>query len=80
MDIYTIVLLVIVILVAGFFAGMETAFANVNRLSIELKKKQGRATGRILSGFNEHPARFLATEGAVMIIILCDDMLWFTRA
>ncbi|RPE13307.1 HlyC/CorC family transporter [Chitinophaga lutea] len=72
MDIYTIVLLVIVILVAGFFAGMETAFANVNRLSIELKKKQGRATGKILSGFNEQPARFLATSliGLTIAIVI----------
>lgn len=85
MDIYTIVLLVIVVLVAGFFAGMETAFANVNRLSIELKKKQGRATGKILSGFNEHPARFLATSliGLTIAIVIYSmlvagwlDSLW----
>ncbi|UYQ92518.1 hemolysin family protein [Chitinophaga horti] len=62
MDIYTIILLVALILLAGFFAGMETAFANVNKLSIELKKKQGRATGKILAGFNENPARILATS------------------
>lgn len=85
MDIYTIVLLVIVILVAGFFAGMETAFANVNRLSIELKKKQGKATGKILSGFNEQPARFLATSliGLTLAIVVYSmlvagwlDSLW----
>lgn len=85
MDIYTIVLLVIVVLVAGFFAGMETAFANVNRLSIELKKKQGRATGKILSGFNEQPARFLATSliGLTISIVIYSmlvagwlDSLW----
>lgn len=85
MDIYTIVLLVIVVLVAGFFAGMETAFANVNRLSIELKKKQGRATGKILAGFNEHPARFLATSiiGLTIAIVIYSmlvagwlDSLW----
>ncbi|WP_246008135.1 hemolysin family protein [Chitinophaga lutea] len=51
---------------------METAFANVNRLSIELKKKQGRATGKILSGFNEQPARFLATSliGLTIAIVI----------
>ncbi|WP_295127169.1 hemolysin family protein [uncultured Chitinophaga sp.] len=62
MDIYTIILLAALILLAGFFAGMETAFANVNKLSIELKRKQGRATGKILAGFNENPARILATS------------------
>lgn len=85
MDIYTIALLVLVILVAGFFAGMETAFANVNRLSIELKRKQGRSTGKILSGFNEHPARFLATSliGLTIAIVIYSmlvagwlDSLW----
>ncbi|WP_343700779.1 hemolysin family protein [Chitinophaga sp.] len=85
MDVYTIVLLVIVILVAGFFAGMETAFANVNRLSIELKKKQGRATGKILAGFNEQPARFLASSliGLTLSIVVYSmlvagwlDSLW----
>lgn len=87
MDIYTIVLLAIVVIVAGFFAGIETAFANVNRLSIELKRKQGRATGKILSGFNEHPARFLATSliGLTIAIVIYSmlvagwlDSLWAT--
>ncbi|WP_232825861.1 hemolysin family protein [Chitinophaga alhagiae] len=64
---------------------METAFANVNRLSIELKKKQGRATGKILSGFNEQPARFLATSliGLTLAIVVYSmlvagwlDSLW----
>ncbi|MCK7558228.1 hemolysin family protein [Chitinophaga sedimenti] len=62
MDIYNIVLLVALILLAGFFAGMETAFANLNKLSVELRRKQGRATGKILAGFNENPARILATS------------------
>lgn len=72
MDIYTIILLVALILLAGFFAGMETAFANVNKLSIELKKKQGRATGKILAGFNENPARILATSliGLTITIVI----------
>lgn len=85
MDIYTIVLLVLVILLAGFFAGMETAFANVNRLSIELKKKQGRVAGKILAGFSEHPAKILATSliGLTISIVIYSmlvagwlDQLW----
>ncbi|MCW3462152.1 hemolysin family protein [Chitinophaga nivalis] len=62
MDGYTIIILVFLVLLTGFFAGIEAAFANVNKLSIELKKKQGRATGKILAGFNENPSRFLATS------------------
>ncbi|WP_217602763.1 hemolysin family protein [Chitinophaga sp. GbtcB8] len=70
MDSYTTLILVGLVLLAGFFAGLETAFANVNKLSIELKKKQGRATGKILATFNENPARFLATSLLGLGIIL----------
>lgn len=62
MDGYTIIILVFLVLLAGFFSGIEAAFANVNKLSIELKKKQGRTTGKILAGLNENPSRFLATS------------------
>lgn len=58
------------VLLAGFFAGLETAFANVNKLSIELKKKQGRATGKILASFTESPGRFLATSLLGLTIVL----------
>jgi CBS domain containing-hemolysin-like protein len=42
-----------------FFTGIETAFVSVNRLSVELKKKQGLRSGSILSAFMERPSRFL---------------------
>ncbi|GAA3947947.1 DUF21 domain-containing protein [Chitinophaga oryziterrae] len=72
MDTYTLVILAILVLLAGFFAGLETAFANVNKLSIELKKKQGRATGKILASFNDNPSRFLATSllGLTSVIVI----------
>ncbi|WP_143308170.1 hemolysin family protein [Chitinophaga vietnamensis] len=70
MDGYTIIILVFLVLLAGFFAGIEAAFANVNKLSIELKKKQGRATGKILASFNENPSRFLATSLVGLTITL----------
>lgn len=72
MDGYTILILAFLVLLAGFFAGLETAFANVNKLSIELKKKQGRATGKILASFNENPARFLATSllGLSIVVVI----------
>jgi CBS domain containing-hemolysin-like protein len=40
---------------------MEIAFVTANRLSIELKKKQGKSSGIILSKFMEEPARFIGT-------------------
>jgi CBS domain containing-hemolysin-like protein len=45
----------------GFFAGIEMAFYSANRLSIEIKKKQGGAAGKILAEFVDSPARFLGT-------------------
>jgi CBS domain containing-hemolysin-like protein len=46
--------------VMGFFAGIEMAFYSANRMSIELKKKQGRASGQILDQFIDHPFIFSA--------------------
>jgi len=45
----------------GFFAGLEIAFVSVNRLSIELKKKQGKRSGLIIARFLERPSRFIGT-------------------
>ncbi len=49
------------LLLIAFFSGVESAFTSANKLSIELKKKQGRTSGIILSYFMEHPSRFVGT-------------------
>lgn len=54
-----IALLIIALLLAGFFTGIETAFISSNKLAIELKKKQGKSSGIILSRFQENPSRFI---------------------
>lgn len=56
-----IILILITILLIGFFAGIEIAFISVNKLSIELKKKQGKKSGIILSRLIEKPTRFIGT-------------------
>lgn len=48
-------------LFVAFFSGVEIAFNTANRLGIELKKKQGKVSGIIMSRFMEHPSRFLST-------------------
>lgn len=58
---FTVFLIVITIIFIGFFAGMEIAFVTANKLSIELKKKQRKLSGIILSKFMEEPARFIGT-------------------
>src|SRR5688500_4543478 len=51
----------VAILFIAFFAGIEVAFANANRLSIELKKKQGSSSGILLSKLLDQPSRFIGT-------------------
>ncbi|MDB5249571.1 MAG: HlyC/CorC family transporter [Segetibacter sp.] len=58
---FTLFLIIITVIFIGFFAGLEIAFVTANRLSIELKKKQGKSSGIILSKFMEEPARFIGT-------------------
>ena len=58
---WVIIGIVTTLLFIAFFAGYEIAFVSANRLSIELKKKQGKRSGIILSNFMEHPARFIGT-------------------
>jgi CBS domain containing-hemolysin-like protein len=45
----------------GFFAGIEMAFYSANRMSIELRKRQGGSTGQLMSKFVDAPASFLGT-------------------
>lgn len=60
-ELYTIVWIIASLILIGFFAGYEIAFVSANRLSIELKKKQGKQSGLILSNFVENPAKFIGT-------------------
>ncbi|MEI9807182.1 MAG: CNNM domain-containing protein [Bacteroidota bacterium] len=55
----TIVWFLLTLLLMGFFAGIEMAFYSANRLSIELKKKQGGTAGHLLGRFVDSPASFL---------------------
>src|SRR4030095_6580623 len=57
----TWIAIVITLLFVAFFAGVDVAFASANKLSIELKKKQGRSSGIILSYFMDNPSRFIGT-------------------
>jgi CBS domain containing-hemolysin-like protein len=38
----------------GFFSGYEIGFVSANRLSLELKKKQGGRSGKIIAKFLAH--------------------------
>jgi putative hemolysin len=60
----TLIWIIIAWLMIIFFGGIEIAFANANRLTIELKKKQGVNRSIILSRFLDYPSRFI---GATLI-------------
>ncbi|MBC8033450.1 MAG: HlyC/CorC family transporter [Chitinophagaceae bacterium] len=49
------------IILIGFFAGLDVAFVSINRLSVELKKKQGRHSGVLFSFLMDQPSRFIGT-------------------
>ncbi len=57
-------LIIFFLLLVGFFAGIEAAFSTINRLSVELRKKQGRTGGILISQFLDRPSQFI---GVVLI-------------
>jgi len=60
-ELYTLLWIGFTLIFIGFFAGYEIAFVSANRLGVELKKKQGKSSGIILSRFFDEPAKFIGT-------------------
>jgi len=59
MDIFAVLLLSI--LFSAFFSGMEIAYISANKLRIELDRKQGSLTSKIVKHFVENPGQYIAT-------------------
>ena len=53
--------ILISLILAIFFSGIEVAFLSANKLQIQLQGKQGKPAGRILSFFIDRPTWFLGT-------------------
>lgn len=69
--------IILSILLLALFAGLEIAFISANKLNIELKKKQGRRSGIILSRFMDNPARFIGTTLiGFNIVLVVYGLLW----
>jgi putative hemolysin len=74
------------LLFIGFFAGVEIAFVSANKLSLELKKKQGTYTGKLWGGFSDKPAKFIGMTlvGLNIVVVVyglllsnfMDKVLW----
>ena len=62
--------LIISFLLMGFFSGIEIAFISANKLSIELRKKQGSYSGRVWSEFMKRPGRFMVSILLIFNILL----------
>ncbi len=77
MDWRPIIAIAILLILFGFFAGVEIAFASVSKLSVELRKKQGRYAGRIWAAFIDGPTRFIvAILLAMNIVMVIYGLLW----
>ena len=70
MDWISLIAIFISLLVIGFLAGIEIAFISANKLSIELKKKQGTFSGKTWGYFSENPTRFIGTILVGLNIVL----------
>ena len=49
------------LILIGFFSGYEIGFVSANRLSLELKKKNGDPAGKIIAKFVLAPTQFIGT-------------------
>lgn len=85
------IVILICLLLSAFFSGMEIAFVSANRLRIELDKKQGGLSSRIISVVTKRPNQYIATMlvgnnialvvyGIFMAIILEPVILRFTES
>lgn len=57
----TILIIFLTLIFSAFFSGMEIAFVSASRLKIELDRKQGSFSGRILSYFVRNAPNFIST-------------------
>ena len=70
MDVSALIAFFVSLLLISFFAGIEIAFISVNKLSLELNKKQGTYAGKTWGNFSDHPTKFIGTVLVVVNIVL----------
>ncbi len=68
----TAILIVFCLIFIVILTGVEYAFIASNKLTIELKRKQGRVSGKILGSFFDNPERFWsATVIGFYMLLVC---------
>ncbi len=56
-----IAIVVITLILSGFFSGLEIAFISANKLRIELKSNQGERWAKMCSNYIKAPSKFIST-------------------
>ena len=59
MENYVLLIIVITLLFSAFFSGTEIAYLQANRLKIEIDRKQGGLSAKILSFFTRNESKFI---------------------
>lgn len=79
MDSTYILYVLITLIFSAFFSGMEIAYISANKLQIELQKKQGVFSGRVLSKFIKQPGQFIGTTliGNTIMLVLYGTFMAF---
>jgi len=57
----SLIIILVALLFSAFFSGMEIAFVSANKLRIELDKKQGASSSKVIDIFSNNPSQYLAT-------------------
>ena len=69
----------IALVFSAFFSGIEIAYISANKLQIELQKKQGMWSGKVLSKFLARPGQFIGTTliGNTIMLVLYGTFMAF---
>ncbi len=72
METHYLVYVGIALVFSAFFSGIEIAYISANKLQIELQKKQGMWSGKVLSKFLARPGQFIGTTliGNTIMLVL----------
>lgn len=70
MDTLIIIGIVLSFFTTCFIAGIEVGFVSLNRITVELRKKQKSTSASQLSGYLDEPSRFIGAMIAGMILFL----------
>lgn len=54
------VAIIVTLLLSGFFSGSEIAYISSSRLNMELRRRDGSRTGRLLANMYDNPSQFIS--------------------